>query len=156
MSAQFLMLAQAGVNLLQSVGGIAAASTARSNARQQRRLVEAQITREARADAEDRQRLLTSLLGSQRTAMAANGVVGGATAAAIPALTRVAVQRQQDAADYSTLTRRQGAQFQEMGVRQQARLDTVKAFTDLLTSGMEGADNIKQAGGFKNVLGMGT
>lgn len=147
--------AQAGGALLQFWSGIERGRAMKKIARSNARLEQMMIEREARADAEQRTRALNAILGTQRAVLAAQGVAGGATARAIEVQTRDAAQRDQDAADYTTLRRRQASRMGVVQAEGASRLARAQAGVDLLAAGVGLFGNRAAVRDADSVLGRG-
>lgn len=128
--------AQMGVNVLSAYG------SRRALRRQVRETIVGgtmeryAMEQQGKLDAENRQRYLASVLGTQRAGLAAGGVGGGRTAALLAAQTQAGASRAQAAADQSqrlqmwASERRQASTLR--GIRGHARQGELDLFASLV------------------------
>lgn len=136
-----LTAAQVGTSLLQyGASTSAAAENLKSQTFQSRfqGLMERyQLRQQAELEEEERARQLRSAIGSQRTATAASGVIGGRTARLLEAKSRARASRAREQAAVGQTMQQMASEHQERqrvsGFRQQAQQQTRQSGINLLS-----------------------
>lgn len=149
MSAQFALLAaQAGMDLFQTAMDTSIAKTA---ARVQGRYERSKIKLASRQQAEDRNDYLVSVLGAQRSALAASGVGGGRTARLLDAQAQRKASRARMYADIQTSDSLIQSRLREktsvLSAKRAMNRATMDMFASILSGGMDISQQNQAIGG---------